>query len=113
MLKTVPNEKRCLWTQETHELELPSCCPVSGNPMPGSKLCIIYEPAATILEVKSLRDYVDSYRGGRGEVRSMEGMIQQIAQDAAMVLNVYVKVEADLEIAPAQRMKLKCTGCPY
>jgi len=73
---TVPNETRCAFTTEVHELPIESCCPVSYNPQPGSFIAITYEPADKILEVASLRRYVDSYRGGRGSVRSMEGMIQ-------------------------------------
>lgn len=111
-LKTVRNEKRCFWTEETHELGIENCCPVSHNPLKGSLVRIRYEPDGEILEVASLRAYVDSYRGGRGEVRSMEGMIQQIAQDAANALKREVKVEAALEIDPGQRMKLFCYASP-
>lgn len=111
-LATVPNEQRCLWTKETHYLELPSCCPVSGNPIPLSTVKIIYEPNKVILEVESLRAYIDSFKGGRGEVRSMEGMIQTIAQDAANVLGVYVKLKARLSLKGHQTMFLKCTAAP-
>jgi hypothetical protein len=55
---------------------------------------------------------VDSYKGGRGEVRSMEGCIQAIAQACADTVAVYVIVTTDLYIAPAQGMKLKCTAFP-
>src|SRR6516165_5811658 len=106
-LSTVPNEARCLWTQETHILELSNCCPISHNPQIGSKLSIIYEPQKLILEVASLRTYIDSYRGGKDSIRSMEGMIQAITQDAADVLQVYVRLEADLVIEPNQRISLK------
>jgi len=72
----------------------------------------MYDPGEVILEVASLRAFIDSYQGGRGEVRSMEGMIQEITQACADVLNVYVRVEADLYIKPFQRMFLKCQACP-
>lgn len=111
-LGTVKNESRCFWTEEVHCLDLKRCCPVSGNPQPGSKLTISYEPQDVILEVAALRTYLDSYQGGKGEVRSMEAMIQQITQDCANSLGLYVKVKADLVIEPGQRMKLKCVGFP-
>jgi NADPH-dependent 7-cyano-7-deazaguanine reductase QueF len=99
-------------TQETHILELLPCCPVSGNPISGSTIEIRYMPQRLILEVASLRDYIDSYQGGRGEVRSMEGMIQAIAQDAANAIKVQVCINADLQINPNQRMLLDCVAVP-
>lgn len=97
---------------ETHILELPRCCPMSGNPQPGSTLEIAYRPAAVVLEVTALRAYVDSYIGGRGDVRSMEGMIQQITQEAANAVGECVSVRADLIINPAQQMRLFCEAIP-
>jgi hypothetical protein len=64
------------------------------------------------LEVAALRNYIDSYQDGRGNVRSMEGMIQQIAQDCADAAQVEVTVNADLQIAPNQRMHLMCKATP-
>jgi NADPH-dependent 7-cyano-7-deazaguanine reductase QueF len=75
-------------------------------------VAITYAPADHILEVESLRAYVDSYTGGRGDIRSMEGMIQAIAQDSANALLVRVVVIADLNIRPNQKMHLKCTAKP-
>jgi hypothetical protein len=62
--------------------------------------------------VHSLRAYIDSYQGGRLSVRSMEGMIQQIAQDCANALGAYVKVSASLSIDPDQQMSLSCAAFP-
>jgi NADPH-dependent 7-cyano-7-deazaguanine reductase QueF len=111
-LKTVPNELRCAFTEEEHSLNVSDCCPVSHNPLPGSIIYIRYKPQRFILEVSALRNYVDSYRGGLGEVRSMEGMIQSIAQDVADTLWVDVTIEARLLISPEQRMNLKCYAFP-
>ena len=107
-LKTHPNERRCYRMTEVHILTLPACCPISGNPRKGSFIEIQYSPEKRLLEVASLRAYVDSYRGGRGDVRSMEGMIQQITQDCANAVGVMVHVVATLKIAPRQQMKLEC-----
>lgn len=112
MLLTQPNENRCRTTTQHHFLDLPPCCPISGNPMSGSSLEIKYTPRSVHLEVQSLRAYVDSYVGGRGEIRSMEGMIQQIAQDCADATGAAVYVRADLNLNPGQKMRLDCAAHP-
>jgi NADPH-dependent 7-cyano-7-deazaguanine reductase QueF len=111
-IATQPNEKRCDRVWESHTLELPSCCPVSKNPLPGSEVEINYFCQERHLEVFSLKAYLDSYVGGRGEVRSMEGMIAQVAQDCADALGQFVWLEARLNINPGQRMTLRCAADP-
>lgn len=112
VLKTQPNEQRCANTKEKHILALKPCCPISNNPETGSQLEIEYRVHRLILEVASLRAYVDSYQGGRGEVRSMEGMIQQITQDCANAVETTVHVVARLKINPDQEMELTCSAHP-
>lgn len=112
MIKTQPNEKRAGRMVEEHEFEIPPCCPITKNPQPGSFISIRYVPASVILEVQSLHDYIREYIGGRLDVRSMEGMIQQIATDCAAALTVKVTVKARLVILPLQKMKLKVTAYP-
>jgi NADPH-dependent 7-cyano-7-deazaguanine reductase QueF len=112
MIATQPNEARCSCTWEKHTLELPPCCPVTKNPQPSSYIEISYAPLSLILEVASLRAYIDSYQGGRGDVRSMESMIQQIAQDCADTIKQTVRVLAHLIIEPRQKMMLDCTAYP-
>jgi hypothetical protein len=109
-LKTQPNEKRCHTMQETHVLALAPCCPVSGNPLEGSEIEISYRVNDKILEVAALRAYVDSYIGGRGDVRSMEGMCQQITQDCANAVGTCVHTRAVLNIEPGQRMIVECSA---
>lgn len=89
-------------------LPLKPCCPISGNPLAGSVLEIEYRVNELVLEVEALRAYVDSYQGGRGDVRSMEGMCQQITQDCANAVQTSVYTRASLVIAPEQRMILEC-----
>jgi NADPH-dependent 7-cyano-7-deazaguanine reductase QueF len=110
MIKTQPNEARCDRTMVMHELQLPKCCPRSGNPFPGSWVQISYRPEKLLLEVASLKEYIASYVGGRGDVRSMEGMIQNITQDCANTLRCEVEATADLKIEPEQRMLVMCTA---
>lgn len=111
-LKTQPNEKRCSGMAEKHVLFLPQCCPMTKNPQSGSRLIIRYRPDALLLEVQSLYDYIQSYVGGRLDVRSMEGMIQNIAQDCADALKSKVKAKAVLLLAPEQKMILQCKAWP-
>lgn len=111
-LKTQPNERRCGETVEHHDFEIPACCPVTKNPQAGSHLRIKYRPKAILLEVQSIYDYIREYIGGRLDVRSMEGMIQNIAQDCANTLDVKVTVRANLLLQPRQEMYLKCKAWP-
>jgi len=97
---------------EQHELDIPPCCPVTKNPQQGSVIKIKYRPRKTILEVQELEKYIHEYVGGRLDVRSMEGMVQNIAQDCAKTLGVKVKVTAKLFLIPKQRMKLQCIAWP-
>jgi NADPH-dependent 7-cyano-7-deazaguanine reductase QueF len=105
-LATQPNEHKAEIALESHRLDLPQCCPVSGNPQPGSYIVISYAPADLVLEVYALRKYINEFVGGRGDVRSMEGMIAQIAQDCRQAVGVKVKVRAYLIINPGQVMNM-------
>lgn len=107
-IKRQPNEKRCYSTKIKHTLSLPHCCPVSQNPMSGSTVSISYIPNNYILEVASLKNYIESFVGGKDDVRSMEGMIQTIAKECSNVVNVNVTVTAKLILAPSQKEKVKC-----
>lgn len=109
-LLTQPNTRPDIPIWQSHTVVLPSCCPVSGNPQPGSALTLSYYARATFLEVYSLRKYVESYIGGRGDVRDMEGMIQTIAADCAAVIGVPVLAWADIVIQRGDRMAIICLG---
>jgi NADPH-dependent 7-cyano-7-deazaguanine reductase QueF len=111
-LKVQPNEARCAFTEHEHRLEISNYCPVTQNPNPGSRLHIFYKGKNGFLEVASLHKFVTSYRGGKGEVRSMEGMLQEIAQCCSDVLRVEVKLIGDLIISPSQYMKVTCYAFP-
>jgi len=106
MINIQPNEARCSSSKITHILELPPCCPVSSNPLPGSKIFISYTPDKYLLEVISLRKYIDSYQGGKGAIRSMEGMLQAITKDCALAVQVAVTIESELFINPNQQIRL-------
>ena len=112
LLKLQLNERRCAFTEHEHDLEISGFCPVSGNPRDGSRVRISYKGKDGFLEVAALRAFVESYRGGKGEVRSMEGMLQEIAQVCADCLQVDVKLAALLLIEPEQMMRVTCYAFP-
>lgn len=93
--------------EQCHILELPQCCPISGNPQPGSTITIRYTCTDKALEVYSLQQYIDSFIDGREEVRGMEDMIKQIAIDCHAILNILIIIEANLILKSNQKMVLK------
>lgn len=97
-------------TLEWHVLPLPSMCPVSGNPQPGSVLIVLYQPVACYLEVYSLRQHIHSFIGGKDAIRDMEGAVQQIAQDCAEALKTLVTVGAVIRLQRGDTMLLMCQG---
>ena len=111
-LKIQPNEKRCAFTEHEHDLKVHGFCPVSGNPQEGSGILISYKGDNGFLEVAALKAFVQSYSGGKGDVRSMEGMLQEIAQECANALGVDVKLRSFLRIEPEQIMKVTCYAFP-
>jgi NADPH-dependent 7-cyano-7-deazaguanine reductase QueF len=111
-LKLQSNENRCAFTEHEHGLSFHDTCPVSGNPKLGSSLTICYKAKDYFLEVASLKELVDSYRGGKGDVRSMEGMLQEIAQVCADALDVDVQLHSFLLLEPDQTMRVKCYAFP-
>lgn len=84
----------------SHSVPLPQCCPVSGNPLPGSKLTVCYMPEAIVFPVEDLAAYVAEYVGGRGEIRGMEEMVQELATRVRDVVGQPVRAFADLIIQP-------------
>jgi len=84
----------------SHSVPLPQCCPVSGNPMPGSKLTVCYMPGAVVFPVEDLASFVSEYVGGRGDIRGMEEMIQELASRVRDETGVQVRAFADLIIQP-------------
>lgn len=84
----------------SHSVPIPQCCPVSGNPLPGSKLTVCYIPNATVFPVENLAAFVSEYVGGRGETRGMEEMVQELAIRVRDVVGAPVRAFADLVIQP-------------
>jgi 7-cyano-7-deazaguanine reductase len=94
-LATVPNQEPGVRLLVRHALPLPQCCPVSGNPQPGSEIRISYRVGACVLEVYRLQQYLQSYVGGHLDgTRELEAMVQRIARDCAAALGQRVWVRA-------------------
>lgn len=112
ILKTQANENRCAFTEHEHGISFHGCCPITGNPQEGSSLTIRYKADEHFLEVASLKALVESYIGGKGDVRSMEGMLQEIAQVCANILKVDVQLYSFLLLDPEQTMRVTCYAFP-
>ena len=106
-LATLPNECPAVELSVFHRLSIPPCCPVSKNPLKGSKLEIRYVPGERLLEVYRLKQYVASFVGGHPDgTRNMEAMVQKIARDVAEAVGVPVTCRAVLKLHPDQEMEL-------
>lgn len=101
----------------SHSTPIPKCCPVSGNPLPGSKLTVCYRPDDVVFPVEDLASFVSEYVGGRGDVRGMEEMIQELATRVRDIVRVPVRAYADLIIWPPfggdqQTMRVSARALP-
>lgn len=117
-MKTQPITDINVIQRERHILEVPRCCPVSKNPLPGSTITISYIPKGIVLEVASLKGYIHRFVGGLRDadnnvtVRSMEDLVVRVAKDASRILGVKVIVYAKLLIAPEQKMQIRTIAYP-
>jgi len=91
ILRTIDNPNISKLLKQTHEVEVPSLCPRTGNPIMGSAITIIYTPNQKLLEIYSLNEYMASFIGSQ-EVRDLELLTQVIARDCHEALGVQVSV---------------------
>lgn len=106
-LKTINNPKISKLTKQIHEVEVPSLCPKTGNPITGSTLTIIYVPEEQLLEVYSLNEYIASFIGSN-EVRDIELLTQVVARDCHNVLGVNVTVIGKFVLNIGQTVICEC-----
>ncbi|HQT65950.1 MAG TPA: hypothetical protein PLO16_15735 [Acidocella sp.] len=117
---TIYKERRAFSDIDTavhHIVDVPPCCPRSGNPLAGSKLWVSYRPRGVVFPVEALADMVAEYVGGHGAVREMEGMVQHIASRVSEIVGVRVRCRANLIIRPPfggenQKMIVTAIGQP-
>jgi 7-cyano-7-deazaguanine reductase len=95
---------RGITTHVALEVDLPPCCPITGNPLEGSTLRLTFIPNDRTFPVEDLEELVREYVGGHKarDIRGMEEMIQDLAQRACASVGVPVRAEAQLRIIPPQ-----------
>jgi 7-cyano-7-deazaguanine reductase len=106
-LKTIDNPKISKLTKQIHEVQVPSLCPKTGNPITGSTLTITYVPDEKLLEVYSLNEYIASFIGSK-EVRDLELFTQVVARDCHNVLGVKVSVIGKFILNIGQTVICEC-----
>lgn len=107
LLKTIKNPSISKLTKQTHEVEIPSLCPKTKNPIKGSTLTITYAPKEELLELYSLNEYVASFIGSN-EVRDLELFTQVVARDCRDVLGVKVTVTGKFVLNIGQTLICEC-----
>jgi 7-cyano-7-deazaguanine reductase len=106
-LKTIDNPRISKLTKQTHEVEVASLCPKTGNPITGSTLTISYSPDRKLLEIYSLNEYVASFIGSN-EVRDLELLTQIVARDCHDALHVQVSVVGRYILNVGQTIVCEC-----
>lgn len=107
LLKTIDNPKIARLTKQTHEVQVPSLCPRTENPIQGSTLMISYTPDQKLLEIYSLNEYIASFIGSQ-EVRDLELLTQVIARDCHEILSVQVFVTGKYILNVGQTIVCEC-----
>ena len=97
---------------ERHIIALPAgMCPYSGNPAPGSRLVLSYEPDGLLLDVTTILGYLACLPGYvDGElVRDMELVAQRLTDDAARAVGVSVRCRATIRLMDGPALTLRYT----
>ena len=106
-LKTIDNPRIAKLSKQTHEVQVPSLCPRTENPIHGSTVTIIYAPDQKLLEIYSLNEYIASFIGSQ-EVRDLELLTQVIARDCHEILGVQVFVIGKYILNVGQTIICEC-----
>jgi len=107
ILKTIDNPGVSIHTKQLHEVTVPPLCPKTQNPIQGSNITISYIPGEKLLEVYSLREYIDSFIGSQ-ETRDLELFAQVVARDCRAVLGVKVSVAGKFIMNIGQTLICEC-----
>jgi 7-cyano-7-deazaguanine reductase len=106
-LKTIDNPKISKLTKQIHEVNVPSLCPKTGNPISGSTFTITYTPQDKLLELYSINEYIASFIGSN-EVRDLELLTQIVARDCHDLLGVEVHVSGKFILNIGQIITCEC-----
>ena len=107
ILKTIDNPRVSKLIKQVHEVDIPSLCPKTGNPITGSTLTITYKPDQKLLEIYSLNEYVASFIGSN-EVRDLELFTQVVSRDCHAALGVHVSVIGKYILNIGQTVVCEC-----
>ena len=106
-LKTIDNPTIAKLSKQTHEVQVPSLCPRTENPIQGSTVTISYAPDQKLLEIYNLNEYIASFIGSQ-EVRDLELLTQVIARDCHEILGVQVFVVGKYILNVGQTIICEC-----
>ncbi len=109
LLKTISNPSVSKLSKQIHEVNLPSLCPKTNNPIAGSVITISYSPNDKLLELYSLNEYIASFVGSN-EVRDLEHFTQVVARDCSQVLQVKAAVTGKFILNIGQTLICECEG---
>jgi 7-cyano-7-deazaguanine reductase len=107
ILKTIANPTVSKIRRQIHEVDIPSLCPKTANPIRGSTMTISYGPDKKLLEVYSLNEYIASFIGSN-EVRDLELLTQVVARDCHNILGVHVSVIGRFVLNIGQTVICEC-----
>lgn len=89
-MKTIPNSNPTIQTIVSLRTPCVALCPHSGEPQAGSTITIRYTPAAVLLELHAVEEWMKEQQ----EALDLETFTQRAARDAAAALGVPATVEA-------------------
>lgn len=101
VIDVMPNLRKDIPIKEKHRIDIDTFCPHSNNPQKGSYIEIEYMPIYWFLEVYSLHDFIQSFKGGKKigneYIRDMEQTIQVIYRECKEALDgINIRVYAYL-----------------
>lgn len=90
-MRTIPNSNPTVPTRITLTTPMHALCPHTGEPQRGSTLAIIYSPAAGLLELHTVEEWLQTQLT---EALDVETLTQRAAQAASAAAGVPVSVIA-------------------
>lgn len=108
MLKTIPNPHNS-YIKQQHTVIIPVLCPVSLNPVQGSKLIISYTADAYVLDILTLPGYVKSFYSSE-VVRDLEQLVQRVAVDVAQLVKVTANVVGVFVLTDGQELRCELSA---
>lgn len=105
-LNTIPNTHPELSTRVRLVTPYAGACPHSGEPQPGSTMTLIYTPAALLIELHAVEQYLARF--AEGDAIDLETVVQETARDAAAAVGVPVTVIGRFHLRRGLEMVVTC-----